>query len=157
VALLVAALSADGATAVALARAADHLAGQLPVYFANASAFTGLVLTAATPWGLVRHWWVGAKFVVTFVQLYLGIFVLHDLATAPDRGQTIAMAAVAALMGGALAAQAWVSVAKPWGRTPLARGRGGTGPVWMFTLGVAAPVVDTVGDSCSVIRSRRPP
>ena len=46
-------------------------------------------------------------------------------------------------MGGALAAQAWVSVAKPWGKTPLARGRGVTGPVWWFGLGVAAPVVDT--------------
>jgi len=46
-------------------------------------------------------------------------------------------------MGGALAAQAWVSVAKPWGKTPLARGRGATGPVWLFALGVAAPVVDT--------------
>jgi hypothetical protein len=146
-ALLAAAVSADGATALALARAADHLDGHVLVYFANASAFTGLVLAAATPWGLVRHWWVSAKFVATFVQLYLGIFVLHgvlhDLATAPDSGRTLAMAAVAGLMGGALAAQAWVSVAKPWGKTPLARGRGVTGPVWLFGLGVAAPVVDT--------------
>ena len=146
-ALLAGAVSADRATALALARAADHLDGHVLVYFANASAFTGLVLAAATPWGLVRHWWVSAKFVGTFVQLYLGIFVLHgvlhDLATVPDRARTVAMVAVAGLMGGALAAQAWVSVAKPWGKTLLARGRGVTGPVWLFGLGVAAPVVDT--------------
>jgi hypothetical protein len=148
-ALLAAAVSTDGATAVAFARAADHLDGHVLVHFANASAFTGLVLAAATPWGLVRHWWVSVKFVVTFVQLYLGIFVLHgvldDLATAADRGRTVEMVAVAGLMGGALAAQAWVSVAKPWGKTPFARGRGATGPVWLFALGVAAPVVDTAG------------
>jgi hypothetical protein len=143
-ALLAGALATGDA---AFARAADHLDGHVLVYLANASAFTGLLLAAATPWGLLRHWWVVAKFALTLVQLYVGIVVLHgvlvDLARVPDRDRTLAMAVVAGLMAGALATQTWMSVAKPWGKTPIARGRGSTGPAWVFAVGVAAPVLDT--------------
>ncbi len=61
----------DAATSMA-----HLLDGRLLGPMADASAFTGIMLAAATPWGFFRHWWVLAKFLITLVQLYLGIFLL---------------------------------------------------------------------------------
>jgi hypothetical protein len=147
--LLAAIAGGVGPDAAGFARAAAHLDGTALAFLANASAFTGLVLATTTPWGLLRYWWVSVKFVLTFVQLYLGIFLLHGvldgLSSAPGPVLARDMAIVSGLMAGALATQVWMSVAKPWGRTPLGRGRGAPGPVWLVALGVAAPAVDTAG------------
>lgn len=119
---------------------------------ANMSAFTGFALAATTTWGYFHHWWVATKFVITFGQLYLGIFVLSaampDVLTAASRGEDGPAASVAlgaGLMAGALAFQAWLSVAKPWGRTPLAaraRTRPSTAPRWLLALTVLVPIID---------------
>lgn len=62
-----------------LKRASAHIAELLDVTVltssANMSAFTGFALAATTTWGYFHHWWVATKFVITFAQLYLGIFV----------------------------------------------------------------------------------
>jgi hypothetical protein len=42
----------------------------------------------------------------------------------------------------AICLQAWLSVAKPWRRTPWARGRPPGGPAWMFWYASAVPVAD---------------
>ncbi|MBM7773420.1 putative membrane protein [Actinokineospora baliensis] len=119
--------------------------------FANASAATGIVLSAGTAWGFFRHWWVLAKFGVTVAQLNIGIFVLsaglNDLVAAARAGER-AVAPVPQLVGtavmvAAIAAQAWLSVVKPGGRTPWARGaKPATAPGWLFAATVGAVVGD---------------
>jgi hypothetical protein len=135
----------------AAATAAELLDTTLLVHSANTSAFTGFALAALTSWGFFHHWWVAAKFAVTMGQLYLGIFVLserlHRVAdSAGASGDLVAMSATAALMAGAIAAQAWVSLAKPWGRTPLAARapRPRAAGAWWLAAAVCVPLVDVV-------------
>lgn len=130
---------------------AELLDTTLLVFSANVSAFTGFALAALTSWGFFLHWWVAVKFAVTIGQLYLGIFVLsgrlHRVAeVGGESGDLVAMSATAALMAGAIAAQAWVSLAKPWGRTPLGarvpKARA-AGAGWLAAA-VLAPVLDVL-------------
>ncbi|MFE9186589.1 hypothetical protein ACFYMB_25040 [Micromonospora haikouensis] len=141
----------DRDVAVAATSMAQVLDGRLLAPLANASAFTGFMLAAATPWGFFRYRWVLVKFVITLVQLHLGIFVLGSAladsaaaATTGARGPAVPLAVGSALMAGAIAFQAWVSVAKPWSTTrwmPADRRQvAGTGR-WVFVatvVGVAA-------------------
>ena len=53
----------DGA--LAALQAAQHLDHTLLIYFANAAAYTGIMLAALTPWGFFRYWWVTVKFALT--------------------------------------------------------------------------------------------
>ncbi|CCH30286.1 hypothetical protein ABZ816_17610 [Actinosynnema sp. NPDC047251] len=110
-------------------------------FMATTSAFTGLMLSGLTPWGYFRHWWVLAKFVVTFSQLYVGIFVLSPNLHA--EGSPALMRLGSLLMAGALAGQVWLSVAKPLKRTPWARpGKVPTAPAWAFAACLVVPAVD---------------
>jgi hypothetical protein len=107
----------DSATSMSLVLD-DRLLGPM----ADASAFTGIMLAAATPWGFFRHWWVLTKFAITVVQLYIGIFLLspvlqHSVAAGPTPRQV----AGTALMASAIAFQAWLSIAKPWGSAGFRR------------------------------------
>jgi hypothetical protein len=117
-----------------------HLLGAM----ADGSAFTGIMLAAATPWGFFRHWWVSVKFLITLVQLNLGIFLLSptldkSLVTGPSLAQVVGTG----FMASAIAFQGWLSVAKPWGRV---RGRrpaaSGTAPRWIFILTVIGGLAD---------------
>ncbi|EME57692.1 hypothetical protein [Amycolatopsis decaplanina] len=143
--------SEDGEIRVAATSMAHEIDSLLLAPLANASAFTGFMLAAATAWGFTRHWWVLAKFAITLVQLYAGIFLLsgalQDSVVAARAGDPAPVALVAgtALMASALAFQAWLSVAKPWGKV-----RSGaklpTAPAWVFVAAVLAPLADiTVG------------
>ncbi|MBO4207980.1 hypothetical protein [Micromonospora echinofusca] len=144
----------DRGVAVSSTAAAELLDMRLLAPMANASAFTGFMLAAATPWGFFRHWWVLAKFAITVVQLHLGIFVLSDAlhasaaaAVAGTVGPTRAMVVGSACMAGAIAFQAWLSVAKPWSTTAWTtnRGRAGaprTAPVWVFVATVCGGILD---------------
>ncbi|SDT15579.1 hypothetical protein [Actinoplanes derwentensis] len=129
----------DAATAMALA-----LDGRLVGPMADASAFTGIMLAAATPWGFFRHWWVLAKFVITLVQLNVGIFLLspalqHSAVAGPSPSQI----AGGALMAGAIAFQCWLSIAKPWGRVrPGLRTVPATAPSWIFIVTVLGGLAD---------------
>ena len=148
--LLVLARTDGGATAFAATAMAAHLDIALLAPLANASSATGLMLSLATAWGLAQHRWVLAKFAITLVQLYLGIFVLSDAlhdAEATARPAT-ALVVGTASMAGAIAFQAWLSVAKPGGRTRWARDRDGR-PVrlpgaarWVFVVAVVATLAD---------------
>ncbi|SES47219.1 hypothetical protein [Actinokineospora terrae] len=120
---------------------------------ANAAAATGIVLSAATSWGFFRHWWVLVKFVVTVVQLNVGIFVLsvglNETVAAARAGEQVE-APVPQLVGSvvmvtAIAVQAWLSVVKPGGRTPWAAGpKPATAPVWVFAATIGAVLGDGV-------------
>ncbi|MDX8033712.1 hypothetical protein SK803_26115 [Lentzea sp. BCCO 10_0856] len=117
-ALLIYGMKTSDVNAFKMARVLDH---QVLAIMANTSAFTGLALSATTPWGYFRHWWVLAKFVITVSQLYIGIFILSDNLQAATEGHvTVWMPVATGLMVGAIAFQTWLSVAKPWGRTPWA-------------------------------------
>ncbi|MEV6348206.1 hypothetical protein [Actinoplanes sp. NPDC051851] len=116
--------------------------GRLVGPMADASAFTGFMLAAATPWGFFRHWWVAVKFTITVVQLYIGIFLLSPaLAHAATAGPTPLQITGTVLMASAIAFQAWLSLAKPWGRIRAAR-PAPTAPRWIFVVAVAGTVVD---------------
>ncbi|QUQ71420.1 hypothetical protein JJ691_92070 [Kutzneria sp. CA-103260] len=127
------------------APAAMAMAGRIDMtllaQMANVSTFTGFMLAAATAWGFFRHWWVLAKFLISTAQLYIGIFVLSPTLRAGEASP--AMAVGAALMASAIAFQAWLSVAKPWGRTPLYK-KGPTAPAWVFAATTLIPLADLV-------------
>ncbi|WP_406640787.1 hypothetical protein [Amycolatopsis sp. WGS_07] len=113
---------------------------------ANTAAFTGLLLAGATAWGFFRYWWVLVKFGLTLIQLYAGIFLLSPALTkaATTATPTWQQAAGTALMASGLAFQVWISVAKPWSRTPWsAAAKPPGGPVWIFAAGLVAPIIDT--------------
>jgi hypothetical protein len=125
--------------------AADRLDSTLLAPMANVSAFTGLLLAGATAWGYFRHWWVLTKFVLTFVQLYAGIFLLSAaLRESAATGVVPWLQPVGtALMASALAFQAWLSVAKPGKKTPWSpAAKPPTAPAWVFVAGIGAPIVD---------------
>jgi hypothetical protein len=141
-----------GPLAPAAAEMAHYLDVALLAPLANASASTGLMLGLGTAWGLAQHRWVLTKLVITLVQLYLGIFVLSDALSAlaaGDAAPPTGLVVGSAAMAGAIAVQAWLSVAKPGGRTRWATERGTGRPVrlpvaapWVLGVAVAAPLVD---------------
>ncbi|MEW9551046.1 hypothetical protein [Nonomuraea sp. NPDC050783] len=128
-------------------RMASLLDGALLAHFANASAFTGIMLAAMTKWGFFRYWWVLVKFVITLVQLYAGIFLLgprlEALAAGAREADPLALGGTL-LMASAIAFQAWVSVAKPWRRTRWAAPRTPPAepPRWMPPYVLLVPVLD---------------
>ncbi|SDD66297.1 hypothetical protein [Actinokineospora iranica] len=161
--LAVCASTADPAVRISATSMAHTLDTALLAPLANASAFTGFLLAAATAWGFFRHWWVLAKFAITVAQLYAGIFILSDAmraaeaaarAGAPDPAP-LPLLVGTALMAGAIAFQAWLSVAKPWARTPWsAKGAPATAPTWVFVATVLTPLADI---ALSVVTGRPMP
>jgi hypothetical protein len=149
--LLVLARTDGGATARSATAMAAHLDIALLAPLANASAATGLVLSSGTAWGLAHHRWVLAKSMITLVQLYMGIFVLSDVLdhAAETAAPTASLVAGTAAMAGAIAFQAWLSVAKPGGRTRWARDRRTGRPIrlpvaarWVFAVAVVTALAD---------------
>ncbi|WP_424187521.1 hypothetical protein ACOBQX_06885 [Actinokineospora sp. G85] len=137
----------DPAVRVAATTMAERLDMVLLAAMANTSAMTGIVLSASTAWGFFRHRWVLAKFAITLIQLYIGIFVLSgnlsDAVAAARTGSASPSGILVgpAVMAAAIAFQAWLSVAKPWGRGPTGdRPRPATAPTWVFVLACAAVV-----------------
>ncbi|WP_410656435.1 DUF2269 family protein [Amycolatopsis sp. lyj-112] len=141
--------SGDVAVRIAATSMAHELDTLLLAPLANASAFTGFMLAAATAWGFTRHWWVLSKFVITLVQLYAGIFLLsgalQDSVAAARAGDpepaSLTQLVGVALMASGLAFQAWLSVAKPWGKARTGA-KLPTAPTWVFVAAVVAPLAD---------------
>ncbi len=142
--------SADPAVRIGATSMAHVIDMRLLAPFANAAAFTGFMLAASTAWGFFRNWWVLAKFAITLVQLYAGIFILSaalqrsvEAAAAGQPTPPLPQLVGTALMASAIAFQAWLSIAKPWRRTPWAAGpKPPTAPNWIFATAVAAPLID---------------
>jgi hypothetical protein len=96
---------------------------------------TGVLLGLKTKWGLIQYWWVAVKLVLTVVLLVgVPIFVGGWVLDAIDRttaGNSLAdpayLADRAALMASSIAIiitllfMLFLSVVKPWKRTPWAR------------------------------------
>lgn len=142
--------SSDPALRVAATTMAHVVDVRLLGPFANAAAFTGFMLAASTAWGFFRNWWVLAKFAITVVQLYAGIFLLsgalQDSVAEAGTGRptpSLALLLGTALMASAIAFQAWLSIAKPWRRTPWAApGKPPTATNRVLAAAVAAPLID---------------
>lgn len=143
--------TADQGVRISAMTMAHLLDLRLLASLANASAFTGFLLAAATSWGFFRHWWVLVKFTITIIQLNAGIFLLspalESAEAAVRAGQAIPLPgprlAGTACMASAIAFQAWLSMTKPWRRTPWSPARKPpTGPAWMFAAAVLVPPAD---------------
>jgi hypothetical protein len=95
--------------------------------------FTGIVLAAGTRWGLLRRWWVAAKFATMLVLMVLPIIAWQDIPVdglaLAEAGRPITEIRAAlgatpylAMLSPALAVFAViVSITKPWGLTALGR------------------------------------
>jgi hypothetical protein len=97
---------------------------------------TGLVLALYTKWGVLRHWWVVAKLLLTVAaMIYAALYVSQDVKTALHATLTDPRADVenlaaqiiagSAAMLAVLLAVTMLSIFKPWGRTQWSR-RAGT-------------------------------
>jgi len=119
------------------------------------------MLSLLTPWGIFRFWWVSVKFVLTLGGLYLGIAHLggwlHQALSAAAVGASGSGPAFRVMAGGiamivVLAFMAWVSAAKPWGRTRAAGRATAPAPhaTW-FAMAVAVPFLDTAAVLAGVL------
>src|SRR4051812_3143681 len=124
--LLLAGAGAAGSAPVAVYPAARLIGAVLLVPLALLSLTTGTLLGPLTPWGLLRHWWVGTKLVLTLAGTVLALVVLTptlaDLAAAAAAGVPLGSGARLELVrdsGAAsvvLLATLVLSVYKPFGR-----------------------------------------
>jgi hypothetical protein len=132
--------SVDPGPATAMAHALD---GRLVGPMADASVFTGIMLGAATAWGIFRNWWVFIKFSISMVQFALAIFVLSPaLDASVTDGPGPAQIVGSGLMASVIAVQGWLSIAKPWGRIGPRRPLPGTAPPWIFAATVLGGLAD---------------
>jgi hypothetical protein len=127
-----AATAADPTFVVACYAIMDQIGGAVIPVFAVGALATGIVLSVATPWQLLHHWWIIVKLVVALAVILTGV-VLTDgwlqqavaRASAPHAGtgSTAAWLLVAASVLHLLFlwAATTISVDKPWGKT--GRGR----------------------------------
>ena len=138
-------LGASGASRTSAFDMANVLDTTVLQFMATTSAYTGFMLSALTFWGYFRHWWVLFKFVITVSQLHLGIFLLSPNLDLGENGNHTLLRAGSLLMAGALAAQVWLSVAKPGKRTPWTPpGKFPTAPGWLTAVLTTVPLIDYV-------------
>ncbi|HEY5822460.1 MAG TPA: hypothetical protein VIT20_10820 [Propionibacteriaceae bacterium] len=130
-------LAVTGATtgSAEVRRVSYALIDQIDVYLVIPLAFTtligGIVVSLATPWGLIRHWWVLAKLVLTlavivFSTFGVGVWVYESIDASADGGTSPVALRLVQGAGANIVAflfMSFVSFAKPWGTTPWTRTR----------------------------------
>lgn len=111
----------------------------LVIPLAFGSLASGVLISLATKWGLTRHWWVLIKLVLTlaviiFSTFGVGVWVEQSIAAtaitdAVNPAATPLVAGASANIG-AFLFMTWLSIVKPWPRTPWTRRRafGSTSP-----------------------------
>ncbi|WP_174720432.1 hypothetical protein [Amycolatopsis sp. BJA-103] len=95
---------------------------------AFAALVTGIALCLVSPWGVARYWWVLIKLVLTVAVIAystFGLGVWVELGVQAGREGVESSAAGQLAYGAMLNIVAflfmtWLSVAKPWGKTPWA-------------------------------------
>lgn len=116
----------------------DTLVVPPPASFSIAALLTGIVLSLGTKWGLLKHYWILAKLLLTLAIILSGIFLVDrwiqqalavagestasTVATSADAGSApmlLIYASVAHLL--MLGAATVISVYKPWGVTRRGR------------------------------------
>lgn len=125
---LAAANTSDRSLAHALYRAIDT---SLSVTLALGilALTTGAVLGVGTHWGILRHWWVSAKLVITLAVIVADLFIIrHAVHTALHTVRPPGdLAGVSVGHTVVLALAAVIAVYKPWGPTPFAQRRASDG------------------------------
>lgn len=108
----------DPELARAVYRALALLAGWLYLPASLATLLSGLWLSLATRWGLVRHWWVLLKLAATVALVIGGNLAVVPAIETLGPGGAFRFGAVSALSVGTflLVGSTVVSVLKPWGR-----------------------------------------
>jgi|tagenome__1003787_1003787.scaffolds.fasta_scaffold20625526_1 hypothetical protein len=118
-------------------RALDLLGGMLLIPISLLAFATGVTLALGTRWGLVRHWWVITKFVLTLIPVILiplsllpGYGDLADQVNAAAPGQVVDVGntgislIIAAIVSTTMyLTSVTLSIFKPWGRTKWGRSR----------------------------------
>ena len=129
--------SDDPGTVAASYRAIDIFVVPLLLVFGMTTLGSGLVLSIAGGWGIVRYWWVAAKLLINVILSGLVLVLLRsrvaaagaeavrvDVTLADRLGDLRVDLLFPPLVSGvALLAAALLGTFKPWGRTPFARGR----------------------------------
>src|SRR5690349_17555294 len=100
--------------------AAGALGNMLALRACLLTLATGLLLSLGTPWGLIRHYWVIAKLVLTTALMLADIFTIDPLLSRAAAGlgpRSPSLAAVSAAQIAVLLVTMVITVFKPWGRT----------------------------------------
>lgn len=123
-ALLLLAWTSEGAARLSVLEITLYLEDGMLDPAAIIAAYTGIMLSAMTPWGFFRHWWVTTKFVLTLTAIVVASVVVSNLlpeviaaasAGEPEPWTGLLVGTVG--MTCATGFMIWVSVAKPWGKT----------------------------------------
>lgn len=128
-------LAVTGATtsSAEVRRVAYGLIDRIDVALVIPLAFTtlvgGVLVSVATPWGLVRHWWVLVKLVLTvaviiFSTFGIGVWVYQSIDASAGGGESPVAIRLVQGAGANIVAfvfMSFVSFVKPWGATPWAR------------------------------------
>lgn len=162
VALALAALGADQALSRAAFVGMDLIGRWVLVPLSLGALASGIVQSIGTKWGLVRHYWVLVKLLLTIVAT--AVLLLHQF-TAVEEAARLAMQSAADISGPlrrfgiqlladaglaavALAIITVIAIYKPWGLTPFAKGAPGAQPVvterWSLRVLVAAIIAFVV-------------
>lgn len=118
--LALAARGNAGQPAPAIYTAAGTLGNMLAFRACLLTLATGLLLSLGTPWGLLRHYWVITKLVLTTAVMLADIFTIDPLLSRAAAGLgpgSGPLAAVSAAQIAVLLVTMVITVFKPWGRT----------------------------------------
>jgi hypothetical protein len=150
-ALLVHGLNSDVVGRLQTYEVAQFLEDDLLDPFAIIAVYTGMMISALTPWGYFRHRWVLVKFVLSWASLLTAaIFISEWLPAAIEATKVGRDGPLAPLLIGTVAMitgivlMSWISTAKPWGRRKAAGiRRVDLDPgIWTFVAVLLIPVVE---------------
>ncbi|MFJ8660906.1 hypothetical protein [Streptomyces sp. NPDC093795] len=148
-------LTTDDAGVVRATRVVMEILGiELIAAIAWTTLLTGLLLAAATQWGLLKHCWIVTKLVITVALMLNGHFFLQHwlreqavVGKAPE-SLSLRLVIVMSIALGLLVTATALSIYKPWGktrRTPAGR-RGAYGNAQMGrALGGEVGAVNVAG------------
>ena len=123
-------LTTDDAGVVRATRAVMEIIGiELIAGIAWTTLLTGLLLSAATKWGLLKHYWIVTKLVITVALMLNGHFFLQhwlreqaEVGKAPE-SLSLQLVIVMSIALGLLVTATALSIYKPWGKTRRGRRR----------------------------------
>lgn len=127
---LAAAATADAATVRAVWVALEFLGWAVIVPLALGALLTGLLMSLASPWGLLRHWWVLISLALTTVAAAVTVLHMPTVSATADRAARAGPNEVADLGGDlfhpgvglmVLLVVTVLNVYKPRGRTDIGR------------------------------------
>lgn len=121
-------LTTDDAGVVRATRVVMEIIGiELTVGMAWMTLLTGLLLSAATKWGLLKHHWIVTKLVITVTLMLNGhLFIQHWLREQAEMGGapaslSLQLVVTMSISLALLLTATTLSIYKPWGKTRRGR------------------------------------